>query len=106
MDLQELEKARERCLRELSELSGWALGSLVETERTQGGRKKPFRYLSRSVHGKNRITYVSESQVELLRQSLRKGGMAKKLLEQVADLIVAIIKTRTQRKADAHEHTS
>ena len=98
MDFQELEKARERCLQGLSELTGWALGSLVETSRMQGGRRKPFRYLSRSVHGKNRITYVSESQAELLRQELQKGRTAKKLLEQVADLTVAIIKTQSQRK--------
>ena len=98
MDLQELEKARERCRQELSALSGWALGSLVETERQQGGKRKPFRYLSRSIQGRNRITYVSEGQVEMLRQSLQEGRKAKRLLEEVADLTVTIIKARTRRK--------
>jgi len=106
MDLQKLEKAREQCLRELSGLRGWALGSLVETERKQSGKRKPFRYLSRSIDGKNRITYVSEDQVELLRQSLRAGRRAKRMLERVADLTVAIIKAQTRGKENGHEHTS
>lgn len=99
MDLQELEEARDQCLKELSRLPGWALGSLVETERKQGGGRKPFRYLSRSIQGKNRIIYVSEAQVEILRQALQDGREAKRLLEKVADLTVAIIRSRTRRKA-------
>jgi hypothetical protein len=98
MSLQELEGARERCRQELSGLSGWALGSLVETEREQGGKRKPFRYLSRSSQGRNRITYISEAQVEPLRQSLEEGRKAKRLLEQIADLTVAILKARTPGK--------
>jgi hypothetical protein len=60
MSLQELESARERCRQELSALPGWALGSLVETEREQRGKRKPFRYLSRSSQARNRIPYISE----------------------------------------------
>ena len=98
MDLQKLEKARKECLQELAELPGWVLGSLVETERKQGNKKRPFRYLSRSVEGKNRITYLSETQAELLRQSLEEGKKARMLFEQVADLTVAIVKAQTRRK--------
>jgi len=98
MDLQKLEKARERCLQELSGLSAWVLGSLVETERQQGGKRKPFRYLSRSIRGRNRITYVSEGQVEILRELLQDGKRAKRLLAEIADLTVAIIKAQAPGK--------
>lgn len=92
-ELEDLRSKREQLLAELSELDGWVLGSLVETERKQGKVKKPFRYLSRSVQGRNRITYVSAAQVPPLREAVERGVLAKRLIEQVADLTVAIIKT-------------
>ena len=102
MSLQELERAREQCLQELCALSEWALGSLVETEREQAGTRKPFRYLSRSCQGRNRITYISEAQAEPLRQALEEGRKARALLERIGDLTVAIIKARTPgRRASA-----
>ena len=98
MSLRELESARELCRQELSALPGWALGSLVETEREQGGRRKPFRYLSRSSQARNRITYISEAQAGPLRQALEEGRKARMLLDRIADLTVAILKARTPRK--------
>lgn len=98
MDLQKLERKREQCLKELCELSGWALGTLVVTERKQAGKMKPFRYLSRSVKGKNRVTYISEAQMKPLRQSLRAGRKARELMERIADLTVAIIKSKANDK--------
>jgi predicted ATPase len=62
--------------------------------------------LSRSVQGRNRITYISEAQVERLRHALCIGGKAKRLLDEIADLTVAIIKAETRRKEDADERTS
>ncbi len=91
-------ETRKRCIDELARMPGWTLGSLVETERKQGNKKKPFRYLSHSVQGKNRITYIAANQVEPIRQSLENGRRAKELLEQAADLTVAIIKAQTRRK--------
>jgi len=96
MNLQELKTARTESLRELSGLSEWVLGSLVETERNQGGKRKPFRYLSRSVNGRNRITYVSQAQMGPLRCSLESGKRAKELLARISDLTVAIIKAQTR----------
>lgn len=101
MDRQHLEKERQQCLEELCGLSGWALGALVETERKQAGKKRPFRYLSRSVQGKNRITYISEAQMQPLRQSLEAGRKAKELMERIADLTVAIIKASVRGREGA-----
>jgi hypothetical protein len=98
MDRQQLEKERNECLKELCGLSGWALGTLVETKRKQGGKMKPFRYLSRSVKGKNRITYISKAQMQPLRQALQTGRRAKELMEQIADLTVALVKAPVSEK--------
>jgi hypothetical protein len=92
MDLNELQKARRQCIEELAGLPGWVLGSLVETEREQSGRRKPFRYLSRSVNGRNRTTYVSEAQMPQVRQALEGGRAARQLLGRVSDLTMMIIK--------------
>lgn len=83
---------RKQCLRELAALPGWVTGSLVETERTQSGKRQAFRYLSRSVGGRNRITYVSVEQVERFRESLRHGARARQLCARVVELTIAIIK--------------
>ena len=101
MNLQELRKAWAESLRELLGLSEWVLGSLVETERDQGGKRRPFRYLSHSVAGRNRITYVSLAQMEPLRHSLESGKRAKELLEQISDLTVATIKAETGKRGIA-----
>ena len=94
MELSNLLEARRQCIEELAALPGWVLGSLVQTEREQAGRKKPFRYLSRSVHGKNRITYVAEHQVRRVREALEAGRVAKDLLGRISDLTMAIIKAQ------------
>jgi hypothetical protein len=60
MGLKKMELAREGYLRELRGMREWISGSLVVTDRKQGDGIHPFRYLSRSIGGKNRITYVSE----------------------------------------------
>ena len=83
---------RQRCLRELAALPGWVTGSLVETERTRGRTRTAFRYLSRSVGGRNRITYVSAGQVERFRGGLRAGTRAWQLFVRIAELTVAILK--------------
>lgn len=92
MELSELQDARRQCIEELAGLPGWVLGSLVQTERGQAGSRKPFSYLSRSVQGRNRILYVSEGQVQRVRQALEAGRAARQLLGRVSDLTMAIIK--------------
>ena len=85
---------RKRCARELTALPGWVTGSLVETQRTQSGTRRPFCYLSRSVGGRNRVTYVSAKQIDSFRESLRQGSRARELFERVVELTVAIIKAK------------
>lgn len=98
MELSELQEARRQCIEELADLQGWVLGSLVQTEREQGGARKPFRYLSRSVQGKNRITYVSEAQVQQVSQAIEAGRSARELLGRVSELTMAIIKAKNTSK--------
>jgi len=97
--LDDLKQERHRRLRELAGMQEWMTGSLVETERVQGRSRKPFRYLSRSVGGRNSITYVAAAEVPRFRQCLATGARVRQLVADIAELSVAIVKaeTRTRR---------
>jgi hypothetical protein len=92
MNLDGLRRRRNKCIEELAALPGWADGSLVQTRRVQAGRAKPFRYLSRSVQGRNRITYVAAGQMPACRAALTAGRRARALFAQVCELTIAILK--------------
>ena len=98
MEIKEMKVKRQRILNELSALSGWVTGSLVKTERTQQGKKSPFHYLSRSLNGVNRITYVAAGNFEIFTEAVKTGKQAKRLFEQVTELTIAIIKAECKQK--------
>ena len=98
MEIKEMKDKRRKILNELSGLSGWITGSLIKTERTQLGKKSPFQYLSRSLNGRNRITYVAAGDIETFTEILETGRRAKKLFEQITELTVAIIKAECKQK--------
>ena len=98
MEIKDMKSKRKRILNELSGLSGWVTGSLVKTERTQQGKKSPFHYLSRSLNGKNHITYVSVGDVETFTKILETGRYARRLFEQITELTVAILKAECKQK--------
>ena len=87
-----LRKRRNKCIEELAALPGWVNGSLVQTHRLQAGTAKPFRYLSRSVGGRNRITYVATGQMPAFRKALKAGRRAEALFERICELSIAILK--------------
>ena len=92
VDVGELRKRRDALVAELAANPGWVLGSLVETMRKLNGKKTPFRYLSRSVAGKNRILYVSEAQMVPFGAAVEVARLAIRLLEEISELNARIIK--------------
>ncbi len=92
MNIDGLRRRRSKCIEELGALPGWTDGSLVQTRRVQGGVAKPFRYLSRSVGGRNRITYVAAAEMRAFRAALKAGRRATTLFARVCELSVAILK--------------
>ena len=98
MGIKEMKVKCKRILNELSELSGWVTGSLVKTERTQLGKKSPFCYLSRSLNGRNRITYVAAGDLKTFTKILETGKRARRLFEQITELTVAIIKAECKQR--------
>ena len=92
MNCDRLRKQRSECMEELAALPGWVGGSLVQTRRVRAGVAKPFRYLSRSVLGRNRITYVAAGEMPAFRAALEAGRRATALVERVSELSIAILK--------------
>jgi hypothetical protein len=89
--------ARQKLLAQLAGMEeGWIAASLVVTRRTQGGKQRPFRYLSRSVRGKNQVTYVAAAQTAAFRQAVARGRWARATLETISELTIAIIKTQAK----------
>ncbi len=70
MELKKMKMMRERYLKELRGMRQWISGSLIVTERRQGNGMRPFRYLSRSIGGRNRITYVCEKHMGIFEKQL------------------------------------
>ena len=100
MGIKELKDKRKKILNELSRLSGWVTGSLVKTERIQRDKKSPFHYLSRSLNGRNRITYIAPRDVETFTEILETGRHARILFEQITEITVAIIKAECKQEKE------
>ncbi len=93
MKPKKMEMARKRYLMELRGMWEWISGSLIVTARKQGGGISPFRYLSRSIGGKNRITYVSKKHMGVFEKQLKNGKRAEWLLRKISELTVKIVKS-------------
>jgi len=96
MNIQALRRRRSQCIEELAALPGWVGGSLVQTRRVQAGTARPFRYLSRSVGGRNRITYVAAGEMPAFRAAVKAGRRAAVLFDRICELTVAILKAEAK----------
>jgi hypothetical protein len=91
-DMKELLRQRDVLLEELLKVPTWVNGSVVESVRKYQGKENPFYYLSQSVKGKNRITYVSAGQLEKFKAAAASGKKVKDLLYKLSVLNIRIIK--------------
>jgi len=95
-ELRELRETRDALAAELAARPDWVLGSLVETVAKRNGKKTPFRYLSHSVEGRNRILYVAARQMAAFGAAVEAGQRAVRLLEEIAAVNAKIIKAGGQ----------
>ena len=92
VQVEELRKKRDSLTAELAARPDWVLGSLVETMLKRNGKTLPFRYLSRSVEGRNRILSVAARQMAAFGAAVDAGRRAMRLVEEIAALNSQIIK--------------
>lgn len=91
-DVEELLEQRELLLKELLECPLWVSGSVVESIRKYHGKESPFYYLSQSIKGKNKITYVSAKNLEKFKAAAGAGQDVKDLLSRLSMVNVKLLK--------------
>ena len=72
-ELRRLKNKRKALLKEFISTEDWITGSIIQSMRTQSNRKAPFNYLSRSIGGKTKTTYIAGNKLNLFRDALDNG---------------------------------
>ncbi len=91
-DRQKLKTRRDKLVQKICNAPLWVSGSVVETTRKSQGKEKPFFYLSQSINGKNKITYISEKQLAKFKKAAAEGTKMKKLQLDLSAINTKLIK--------------
>jgi hypothetical protein len=70
----------------------WISGSVIETTRKRGKTEKPFFYLSQSINGKNKITYIPMAKLKAFKDAVQVGKKVKKMLSEIDQLNIQLLK--------------
>lgn len=93
MDEVEILRARrDEMLKEIGEAPLWVNGSVVETTRKTGGKESPFYYLSHSIKGKNKITYISAAHLDAFKAAAVQGARIRLLHNELGTVNMKLIK--------------
>ena len=91
----------EELLEELSQLKEnllnapyWVTGSVIETTRKQSNKEKAFFYLSQSIKGKTKTTYISASQLDVFKDAVNEGEKLKSILSRINEIHIQLIKNK------------
>jgi len=94
-EMKEVEKLmaqRAELLKEILEAPLWVNGSIVETIRKSKGKETPFYYLSQSMMGKNKITYISAKNLAKFKAAATEGTRLKTLMSELCTVNIKLIK--------------
>ncbi|MEE9367401.1 MAG: hypothetical protein V3V05_00910, partial [Pontiella sp.] len=82
---------RDELLREMCDAPLWVNGSVVETTRKVRGKEMTFRYLSHSIKGENKITYISEAHLKQFQAAAVEGDKIKRLQNELSAINMKLI---------------
>lgn len=91
-DVTKLLKQRDALLKEMRNITLWVNGSVVESVRKHKNKETPFRYLSQSIKGRNKITYISAENLKEFKAATGKGLQLKNVLSELSMLNIKLIK--------------
>ena len=83
---------RKSLFEKLMESETWIMGSIIETERIQSGRAKPFYYLSRSLGGKTKTTYIAKKNLAAFKKARLSGRTTQKIINEIVELNIKLVK--------------
>jgi hypothetical protein len=91
-EVEKLNARRDELLKEIGEAPLWVNGSVVETTRKTGGKESPFYYLSHSMKGKNKITYISAANLDRFRKAAAEGVKTRVRQHELSTINAKLIK--------------
>jgi len=91
-DIEQLRTRRNTLLKDFSEAPLWINGSVVETTRKTRNKEIPFCYLSQSIKGKNKITYISAAHLEHFKMAASEGAKVRLLQNELSSINMKLIK--------------
>jgi len=92
-DKEKLKIRRDKLMQKICNAPLWVSGSVVETTQKINGKKKNCFYLSQSINGKNKITYISAKHLSKFRKAAAEGTKMKKLQLDLSAINTKLIKT-------------
>ena len=92
MDRVEMIEKLKELKQELVELPHWVAGTVIETTRKQSKTEKPFYYLSQSVKGKTKTTYIAAKHLGAFKKAEAEGERLKKILAEIHGINILLIK--------------
>jgi len=91
-DVDNLAEQREKLLIKIHDAPLWLNGSVVETIRKFRGKETPSYYLSQSIKGKNKITYISAAHLDRFREAAAEGVKIRELHYELCVINAKLIK--------------
>lgn len=91
-DVENLIAQRDELLSKICDVPLWVSGSVVETTRKVRGKEMPFYYLSHSIKGKNKITYISAANLKQFKAASIQGDKIKRLQNELSAANMKLIK--------------
>jgi hypothetical protein len=91
-EVKQLLKQRAGLLKEIQKMPIWVNGSVIESIRKYQGRETPFCYLSQSIKGKNKTTYISAKDLDKFKVAAKEGLRLKELLSELNTVNIQLIK--------------
>jgi hypothetical protein len=77
---------------ELLAIPYWTNGSVIESVRKQNNKEKPFYYLSQSIKGKNKTTYISALKLQSFKDAVAQGEQLRIILAKINEINIQLIK--------------
>ena len=98
MNSDEKRKLREKLRllkQELQDAPCWINGTVIESTRKQSKTVKPFYYLSQSVNGKTKTTYIAPRHLESFKKAAAEGIRLKEILSEINSINILMLKSES-----------
>jgi hypothetical protein len=91
----ELREKLSQLKQELLDVPCWVSGTIIESSRKQGKTRKPFYYLSQSVNGKTKTTYIAARHLDIFKKAAAEGKRLKEILSEINRINILLLKSES-----------